>query len=96
MEAVARSSEFPPDVDTLWDLRELDFTEIDSNFERELIQVRDEFPERRRARLALVVEGDLGFGMSRMYEILSESLPQQSKVFRSYSEGEEWLLRGLA
>ncbi len=89
---ILQSDQFPPDTRTLWDLRELDFRTIDSLMEKRLINIRRRYPERGRARLAFIVAGDLAFGMGRMYEILSEDLPQEIRLFRKYSEGENWLL----
>jgi len=92
LQEILQSDQFPPDTRTLWDLRELDFKTIDSLMEKRLINIRREYPERGRARLAFIVAGDLAFGMGRMYEILSEDLPQEIRIFRKYSEGENWLL----
>jgi hypothetical protein len=92
IETITQSPEYPPDVRTLWDLRQLDFKQTDRKFGETLIAIKQRFPERGTARLAFVVKDDLGFGMSRMYEALADRLPQQTKVFKSYSEGENWLL----
>ncbi|MCF6187007.1 MAG: hypothetical protein L3J49_05955 [Desulfobulbaceae bacterium] len=92
LQEILQSAQFPPDTRTLWDLRELDFSTIDSLMEKRFITIRREYPERGRARLAFIVAGDLAFGMGRMYEMLSEDLPQTIRTFRKYSEGENWLL----
>jgi hypothetical protein len=89
---VTSSKDFPPDTRTLWDLRGVDFEGIDRGFEELVISVRRQYPQRGEARIALVVEDQLGLGMTRMYEILGEDLPQQTRVFTSYAEGEQWLL----
>lgn len=92
---IKESADYPIDVRTLWDLRQLDFNEIDRSFEEMLIDFRRGFRERRETRLAFVVANDLGYGMMRMYQILSDDLPQQIGVFREYSEAEDWLLSEL-
>jgi hypothetical protein len=92
LKKILQSDEFSPDTGTLWDLREQDFTKIDTDFEMRLINIRKKHSKRGNARLAFVVSDDLGFGMSRMYQNLSEKLPQHIMVFRDYSEAEEWLL----
>ena len=92
LQEILQSDQFPPDTGTLWDLRELDFRTIDTPLEKRFINIRRKYPQRGRARLAFIVAGDLGFGMARMYEILSEDLPQEIKIFKNYSEGESWLL----
>lgn len=92
LEQVVESSEFRPDVKTLWDLRNLDFSKVDENFERQILQIRRSFPERGNAKIALVSENNLAYRITRIYMILSEHLPQNVKVFSDYMAGEEWLL----
>jgi hypothetical protein len=92
MNAVMTSDQFPPDMRTLWDMRELDFTQIDRNFQTKLVKIRKQFPERGAARLAFIVADDLGFGMSRMFEMLTGDASGRIGVFKSFSEGEEWLM----
>jgi hypothetical protein len=43
------------------------------------------------ARRAIVVETDLGFGMSRMYELSRGDLVQTIRVFRDVEKAERWL-----
>ena len=96
MKEVTGSHDFSPDVGTVWDLRALDFRHVDRAFEQSIIEIRKRFPERGVARIAIVVADELGFGMSRMYQGLADlsgGLPQRTRVFMSYAEGEEWLLR---
>ena len=57
-----------------------------------MILVRRRYPERARARIAYVVASDLGFGMSRMYELLSDASPQYNALFRDHDEAMAWLL----
>ena len=92
MEEIIHSDEYPPDVATLWDMRALDFRGADSGTARQLVAMRERYPERGEARLAFVVADDLSFGISRMYELLSADLPQKIRVFRDYAEGEQWLM----
>jgi len=88
---LTKSTQFPADANTLWDLRELDFTQIDHEMERQLVAIRRQYPERGQARIAFVVDTDLAFGMTRRYEMLSANLPQQIRVFRDYAKAETWL-----
>jgi len=88
---LTNSTQFPADANTLWDLRELDFTQVDHDMEKQLITMREQHPERGEARIAFVVSNDLGFGMMRRYEMLSTNLPQQICVFKDFGEAEAWL-----
>ncbi len=96
MEEITRSTQYAPDIDALWDLRAMDFEKIDASYLQRIIQIRKQYPERKTARLAHIVSGDFAFGMMRMYQIYSDlaqnHLKQKVGVFKSISEGEEWLL----
>ena len=96
MEKITQSNQYPPDTDALWDLREMDFARVDSDYWRSIISIRKQYGERGTARIAHVVRGDFAFGMLRMYQIQSEldpnGLQQRIEVFKSISEGENWLL----
>jgi hypothetical protein len=96
MEEITRSKQYPPNTDALWDLRALDFKKIDAIYLRGILQIRKQYPERDVARLAHIVQGDFAYGMMRMYQIYSDletyGLHQKVGVFKSLSEGVEWLL----
>ena len=49
----------------------------------------------RSSRRAVVVPSDLGFGMARMYEMLSERRGGAARVFRGHSEAMRWLEFGV-
>lgn len=100
MKEIVSADDHPPNVPTLWDVRsaqvKLDMQSAQSQgkekqFLSAMIEMRKQYPERGNAKLAIVVPGDLAFGLSRMYEILSNHLPQAIMVFRDYSEAERWL-----
>lgn len=94
--AIVSADEFPPNANTLWDLRELNLEGFDAQFMERIVEARKQLPERGDAHLALLVHGDLAFGMSRMYEMISDGeatgLQQKIRVFRDYEKAEQWLL----
>ena len=92
MKVITRSDQFPPDIRTIWDVRELDFSNIDLSFEKLLISIRKKYPERGSARNAVIVTDNLGFGMTRMYAALG-SFSENVRAFKSYKAGEDWLLQ---
>jgi RNAse (barnase) inhibitor barstar len=96
MKQITQSNQYPPDTDALWDLREMDFTRVDTIYWRGIISIRKQHRERGTARIAHIVKGDFAFGMLRMYQIYSEldpnGLRQKIEIFKSISEGEKWLL----
>lgn len=90
---IVTSTEFPPDIRSIWDFRKTDFTLIDTNFMEKVFSIRKKYPERGSARAAFVADSDFSFGVSRMYETLSSfELPQYILVFREFSKAEEWIL----
>jgi hypothetical protein len=93
MKGITRSDQFPSDIRTLWDVRELDFSDIDRSFEERLIDIRKKFPARGSARNAVVVAHNHGFAMGRTYEALTDDLPLQFRVFKSFTEAEDWLIQ---
>ena len=96
MEEITHSEEYPADINTIWDVREQEFTDLDTDTIKSFIKIRKEYPARGAARVAFIVKGDFAFGMMRMYDTLSSfegsDLPQNLMVFRDYAEGEKWLL----
>jgi len=89
---IVNSDEYPPDVDTLWDLRNYDFSAIDTETQQQWVALREKHPERGNAKMAILVNNDMNFGKSRMYEMWSAELPQRMRVFRNYDEARQWLL----
>jgi hypothetical protein len=88
------SIDYPSNVNTLWDLRKLDFHPIDRNFEEEIIALRREVDTKRgNVRVAYVVNSDLSFGMTRMYGTLSQikGIAQSIQVFRNLDDAKQWL-----
>ena len=68
----------------------MDFSNITTEFEEKLILLRKHL-DRGDAKIACVVSSDVGFGMGRMYEILSDKLPQQVCVFKKMEDAKDWI-----
>ena len=69
----------------------MDFSNITAEFEDKLILFRKQL-DRGNAKIACVVTTDVGFSMGRMYEALSDKLPQQVRVFKIFDEAQNWLI----
>ena len=89
---ITRSTEFPPDIRTIWDIRKAKLPPSNTDYEERYVTIRKKYPERGNARIAYVADKDLSFGMARKFEMLSDILPQRMEVFRDFSKAEEWLL----
>jgi hypothetical protein len=48
------------------------------------------------SRRAVVVPSDLGYGMARMYEMLSDRRGGATRVFRDYGDARRWVETGAA
>lgn len=94
MEELTNSEDFSPGCGRLWDMRTVDFNQIDRDFENHVIEILRALPERGRPKVACVVEGELGFGMGRMFETLAEQLPQKIRIFKDYDVANSWVLDG--
>jgi len=96
MTFLAESSEHSMDVETIWDLSELDFGPINREMIETMISRRSEISARRESRIALVAGSDLGFGMCRMYQTMSEAKgavsPGKIHVARTKQEAFDWLI----
>lgn len=88
---IISSDEYAANIAALWDLRQMDTSNINQDFFKNLIALREKRTEREGAKLALVANSDLKFGLSRMYEMLSDDLPQSMHVFRTIDEARNWL-----
>ena len=88
---IVSSDQHAADISTLWDVSQVDTNNLDQGFFEELIALRKNLKGRGNAKLALVANSDLRFGLSRMYELLSGELPQSMHVFRTLDEAKEWL-----
>lgn len=95
LERITSSPDYPANVSILWDIRAVDACQFNAEVFRRFIDARQRFPERGRACIAILVDGDLAYGMGRMYEMLSEvsDLPQIIRIFRRYDEAEQWLMQ---
>ena len=93
LETITSSTDYPPNVRAVWDIRKADFSFANFHLVREVVNIRSSFKKRNNCRSALIVSGNLQYGLGRMFEMLSEGkIPHQLMVFRDYTEGEQWLL----
>jgi hypothetical protein len=94
MEQVTSDREFPSNVPTLWDLRSFEFSNLTREVMMELIKVRECYPQRDNANIAILVDSTIGFGMGRMYGLITSvrANPQNARTFRDLASAETWLL----
>lgn len=82
-----------PGMNSLWDLRGADFFSVTSAEVQSLIEmVKEQWGKGGTNRAALVVTKEVGYGLSRMYEIIMSGVSSSNvRVFREYDEAVKWL-----
>lgn len=91
--AFVEHPDFVPGMPALFDLRKLDFSSVRPAESQAVAQVNRRLAARRgTARVALVVDTDLGYGVSRMHEVLGKAPNLQVRVFRDMLEARHWVL----
>ncbi len=89
------SASIADDIDTIWDFDDFDFSQVNRGILESWIDRDWPYPARRNARIVLVAGSDLGFGMCRMYQLLSEAKglmpPGQLYVARTTQQALGWL-----
>lgn len=93
MSEILNSSEHPADVNILYDLSDMQFDNIDIEFEQQLIKLREGINDiRGSAKLALVSNYVLGEPLIKLFTILSKDLNQLVQKFDTIQEAELWLI----
>ena len=97
--AAVNHPDFRRGMHSLWDTRKGDATGMKADDMRKIAQfIATEFGEvRKGARVAIVAATDVGFGLGRMYEMVSDGiLPVQLRIFRDLATAEDWVQNGKA
>ena len=88
-----KSPEYDPDMNALWDMGGADFSTVTSEEIASITRmVENNSGQGNKIKVALIVTGDLEFGLSRMIDTqLSASTSIEVIVSRNYDEAEKWL-----
>ena len=87
------STDFPYDVNTLWDISEMDFETIDIEFEQALIEMRKPFNQQRgEAKIAIYSNYKLGEPLVKLFLILAKDISQAMRAFTTLDETRSWLM----
>ncbi len=90
------STEYASDVNALWDVRELEFSDIDIEFVKGLVAIRRQYNrESENTRIAILSNYILAAPIIKLYTILSSNLGQKTRTFKTVVEAELWLCEGL-
>ena len=92
LESHVEDPEIRPGMKEIVDLSEVTLLELPADSIRRLIDFELAHPEPfHEARMAIVAPHDLPYGLSRMYQILSDEAGAEVGVFRDRPEAERWL-----
>jgi len=88
------SPDYDPEMNVLWDLRQLDGLSglATSELSRLVTLVSRRWISGQPRRAALIVSRMVDFGMARMYEMRMESVSRQEiRVFTDFEQARQWL-----
>lgn len=92
MHQIMTSKDIPSDVNTLWDISEMNFDAIDFEFEQALVNMRKAFnKERGAAKIGIYSDYKLGEPLVKLFIILSKDISQAIKAFTTIEETHKWL-----
>ena len=90
MQQITSDIDYPANVPTIWDVRAFDFVDFDSQMAKNTSTIRKFFKKRTGAKIAFIVSDPLGYGMARMFQVLTAT-DDDSLVSYNYEEAELWL-----
>jgi hypothetical protein len=92
LEGIYSAPDFRPGMHSLWQMKEGTIA-VPATKLPELIQLLNERSDKRGTgyKVAIVVRGNLDFGLSTIFQMHAYSLPFDVKVFQSLTQAREWL-----
>ena len=93
LETLFLSGEFDPDIHSLWDMREAEFSSVSQAEIREMACfARVHWAEKHRYKIAVLITGDFRFGLSRMFEqFIGPSAYGKIRSFRDLQLALDWI-----
>jgi hypothetical protein len=97
LEDLYSDPEFQPSMHSLWELKE-GHVGVTATQLPELIEFLGKTAEKRGTghKVAIVVRGNLDFGLSTIFQMHAYSLPFEVKVYQSLTQAKRWLLEDAA
>ncbi|MCW8924224.1 MAG: hypothetical protein OQK69_11445 [Gammaproteobacteria bacterium] len=91
MVLVLTSDEIPSDADTLWDITNMEFDNIDLDLQTKIIEMRKKFDDQRgNAKIAIVSDYQLGEVLVKLFLVLTEDIKQDVNAFKTREEAMLW------
>ena len=91
MTQVLSSEDIPSDANTLWDITEMEFDNIDLDLQTKIVGMRKKFNiQRGNAKIAIVSDYQLGEVLVKLFLILMEEISQDVSSFKTRDEAMLW------
>ena len=93
MERILSDSRFVPSMHMFWDFRESTLIDLSNDDFASIKSYIQKNVERRGSgyRAVFLVSKEVDFGLSRMYQMISEDLPVVFEVFKDRAEAMDWI-----
>ncbi len=83
---------FRPGINAMWDLRHATIGLYTQQIPDLLAMIRGRQSDRGTGyRVAILVSGSPDFGLSTLFEMSAQSMPFETRVFRSSTQAAQWL-----
>ena len=93
LKGIYASSDSYSEMSVFWDLQAADFSSVTSEDVRSFMAYAGKiWGKGGKSKAALVVSGDLDFGMTRMYQIMMEGATSSAiEVFKDKNKAKQWI-----
>ncbi len=93
MKNLINSEDIPSDVNILWDIRTMEFGNIDFEFESHIVEFFKKITDARGSgKSAIVSDYTLGEPLVKMLIILMKDVSDNLSAFKTIEEAELWLI----
>ena len=91
MGKVLSSEQIPSDANTIWDITEMEFDNIDIDLQTKIVEMRKKFNiQRGNAKIAIVSDYQLGDILVKLFLVLMKDISQEVKAFKTREEAMGW------
>ena len=93
-ESFLYGDEWQPGLNELTDLREADLSALDHTGMTQLAAATSRAYIKRgvkHVRVAVCLSDELPYGLTRMYEVMTEDAPEELRIFNDFEAAREWV-----
>jgi len=91
MSEILASEDIPSDANTIWDITEMEFDNIDIDLQTKIVEMRKKFNiQRGNAKIAIVSDYQLGDILVKLFLVLMKDISQEVKAFKTREEAMGW------